>query len=132
MPTVSNDTVFCWENFFRVFKWWTRDIFIIWLKKLKNLSRWVKWWASGSFKIKLEKSKNFSRCIKWWYSDSSKILMKNQKTFLAAHNGCSARIVRLIENIFPFDQTVVKRQCNNREERMKFFSHGTMWWMRLW
>jgi len=47
--------------------------------------------------------------------------MKNQKTFFAAHNGCAARIVRLIENIFPFDQMVVKRQCNNRDEKIKIF-----------
>ena len=47
--------------------------------------------------------------------------MKNQKTFVATHNVCAARIVRLIENIFPFDQTVVKRQCDNRDERIKSF-----------
>ena len=47
--------------------------------------------------------------------------MKNQKTFVATHNVCAARIVRLIENIFPFDQTVVKRQCNNMREKIKTF-----------
>lgn len=47
--------------------------------------------------------------------------MKNQKTFVATHNVCAARIVRLIENIFLFDQTVVKRQCDNRDESIKSF-----------